>query len=98
MRDRPCNLRAMCGHDLRRVQWSPEDIARAEGLVAEFGGILSHYIGSHGAGPGVEWFDESGEHIVIEGSDVSSVLAILSAMLRDCDEGHQSGDFSTVLT
>jgi len=75
----------MCGHDLRRGAWSPTDIARAEGLVAEFGGIISHYIGSTGAGPGVEWIDPTGEHIVVEGSDISSVLAILSAMLRDCD-------------
>lgn len=84
--DRTCNGREMCGHDLRIGRWSPSDMARADAIVVEHGGILSNYIGSYGADIGVEWLGMDGRHLVVEGRDVPSVLSQLSAMLRDGDE------------
>ncbi len=81
-----CDARAMCGHDLRMVRWTPADMARADALVVEHGGILSNYIGSLGADLGVEWLGMDGRHIVLTGRDVPTLLSELSAMLRDGDE------------
>jgi hypothetical protein len=33
--------RFVCGTDVRRTAWSPEDATRAEGFVARYGGTLS---------------------------------------------------------
>ncbi len=69
-----CDARAMCGHDLRMVRWTPADMARADALVVEHGGILSNYIGSLGADLGVEWLGMDGRHIVLTGRDVPTLL------------------------
>lgn len=75
------DARQMFGADARRVIWTPADAARAESLVAEFGGILSKYAGD-ASGVCVEWMDPSGYRVALEGVDASSVLGSLSAMLR----------------
>lgn len=67
------------GHDVRRG-WTAEDRARAEGLVARHGGMLSAYSG-HGAGVSVEWIEQGGERVSIEGHNAADVLAVLSTVL-----------------
>lgn len=76
------DMRQAFGADRRRTIWTPADASRAEALVAEFGGILSQYTGDE-SGVCVEWLDPSGYRVALEGVDASSVLAGLSAMLRD---------------
>lgn len=76
------DLRQTCGADMRRTIWTPADAARAEALVSEYGGILSQYAGD-ASGVCVEWLDPSGYRVALEGVDAPSVLAGLSAMLRD---------------
>jgi len=84
--DRPCDSRQTCGHDLRIHNWTPSDLARADALVLEHDGMLSNYIGSTGAGLGVEWLGRDGRHIVLTGRNVPALLGELSTMLRDGDE------------
>lgn len=84
------------GTDPRRTTWSPTDAARAEALVARFGGILTTTIptttpassatpphSGHGAGVAVEWYDPTGYRVALEGADAPAVLGLLSAVLRD---------------
>jgi hypothetical protein len=35
------DARLVCGTDLRRTAWTPEDAARAEGLAARYGGTVA---------------------------------------------------------
>ena len=79
---RPEDARRLFGGDARRAIWSPTDTARAEAMVAEFGGVLSLSTGQ-ASGVCVEWLDESGYRVALEGVDASAVLGGLSAMLRD---------------
>jgi hypothetical protein len=70
------------GADVRQPHWTPTDTARAEGLVAEYGGVVSLTSGES-AGVCVEWLDASGCRVMLEGRDAPAVLRSLSAVLRE---------------
>lgn len=65
------------GRDTRRAAFSPTDQARAEGLVARYGGVLeTSWVGTDRMV--MQWTDPSGQAIRAEGSDPSALLWLLS--------------------
>ena len=67
----------IAGRDERRLTFSPTDQARAEGLVARYGGVLeTSWVGTDRLV--MQWTDRSGEAVRVEGSDPSALLGLLS--------------------
>lgn len=65
------------GRDERRLTFSPVDQARAEALVARYGGVLeTSWVGADRLV--MQWTDPSGQAIRAEGSDPSALLWLLS--------------------
>ena len=73
----PDDMRQILNRDQRRVTWAPTDQARAEALVARYGGILEmRPIGTTGLV--VQWTDPSGQAVTAEGTDPSQVLGLVA--------------------
>ncbi len=69
------------GVDVRRTMLSPVDQARAEGLVARYGGMLEVTTGLKGELV-VQWTDPEGCKIVAQGPDAMQVIDAISRRME----------------
>lgn len=71
------DARIICGADIRRTQWGPEDTARVEGFVARYGGSVS--IATVGdAAVAVTWDAAPGPSVTATGSTFGEAFHALS--------------------
>lgn len=69
------------GADARRMTFGPTDQARAESLVARYGGVLeASWISADRLV--LQWTDRSGEAVRVEGADPSALLGLLSQSIE----------------
>lgn len=69
------------GRDTRRAAFSPTDQARAEGLVARYGGILeTSWVGSETLV--VQWTDPQGHAVRVEGTDPAGLITLLAQRIE----------------
>jgi len=68
------------GHDPRRISVHPTDRARAEALVAQYGGVIE----MRNRGPGrmlFQWLDERGQSVLVEGDSPAECLTMIQAAI-----------------
>jgi hypothetical protein len=69
--------RIVCGADVRRTNWGPEDESRAEGFIARYGGLISvHPVGD--AAISVTWETSEGPSVTATGATFGEALRTLS--------------------
>lgn len=70
------DARIMCGMDVRRIAWTPEDTARGEGFVARHGGLLCAMpVGD--AAIGLTWTPDGGPIVTVTGATYGEALTRL---------------------
>lgn len=80
--DHPLDLRRMFGSDVRRVQWTSEDRARAEGLVARYGGVIETRPNADHT-VAVQWMDPTGQTVLVQAETLGEGLSVISQVLVD---------------
>jgi hypothetical protein len=70
--------RILCGSDVRRTNWGPEDEARAEGFVARYGGSLS-VLPVGDAAISVTWATREGPNVTATGATFNEAFQTLRA-------------------
>lgn len=71
------DTRRVCGMDVRRLGVDPEDVARAEMVIARFGGeVLFRPVGS--AAVAAEWHGRGGQVVVGVGATAEAALGRLT--------------------
>lgn len=75
------DARRTFGVDVRRTILSPVDQARAEGLVARYGGMLEISHGVKGEFI-VQWTDPEGCQVVAQGPDAMQVIDAISRSME----------------
>lgn len=77
------DTRLMCGMDLRRMATSPEDVARVEAFLGEYGGTMSVYP-VWGVAMAVEWEPCNGPSVTGTGPTVAMALQSLRERVTQC--------------
>ena len=77
------DARLMCGMDLRQMATSPEDAARVDAFLGEYGGTMSVYP-VWGVAMAVEWEPEEGERVTGTGPTVAMALLSLRERVTQC--------------
>lgn len=75
------DARQMCGEDVRRYGFWPSDEARAEGLVARYGGMLTA-MPIHDVAVCLRWEPDTGEAIQVTAPSVQEALERLTTTIR----------------
>jgi hypothetical protein len=74
------DARMLCGQDVRLVGWGAEDAARAEGFVAQHGGILQATPVGH-VGVCLSWTAENGQVVTVTGDTSGDALRALRGVV-----------------
>ena len=78
----PLDLRRFRGDDVRRIRWTPEDRARAEGLLARYGGIIETRLNADHT-VAMQWLDETGQTVVVQAETITDGLSVIAQVLAD---------------
>lgn len=74
------DVRRVCGMDVRRFGVDPEDVSRAEVVVARYGGeVVFRSVGA--AGMAAEWRGDDGQVVVGIGATAEAALGRLTRTL-----------------
>ena len=75
------DARLLCGQDVRRYGFWPTDTARAEGLVAQYGGMITA-MPVDGVAVSMRWEPDDGEPITVTACSVPDALERLTTLIR----------------